>query len=117
MYKRQEIAFGKDKVINIAGKFNLYDLADIIYQSAAVVSVNTGIAHMSAALGRPTVCLNGPTSPTRWGPIGKQVININSTKKGAGFLNLGFEYNRGPGDTMEYISVESVYNSLSTIIK
>lgn len=112
-----EIAFGKDKVINIAGKFNLYDLADIIYQSVAVVSVNTGIAHMSAALGKPTVCLNGPTSPTRWAPLGEQVKNINSEKEGAGFLNLGFEYNRGPGDTMEHINVESVYHSLSGIIK
>ena len=112
-----DITFGKEKIINIAGECDLNDLAGIIYQSSLVVSVNTGIAHMSAALGRPTLCLNGPTSPTRWGPIGKQVININSTKKGAGFLNLGFEYNRGPADTMEYISVESVYNSLSTIIK
>tara|TARA_B100001123_G_C15318538_1_gene1027073 strand:+ start:1300 stop:2394 length:1095 start_codon:yes stop_codon:yes gene_type:complete len=112
-----EIDFGKEKVLNIAGECNLYDLAGIIYQSSLVISVNTGIAHMSAALGKPTLCLNGPTAPVRWAPIGEHVININSTKEGAGFLNLGFEYNRGPGDTMEYISVESVYNSLSAIIK
>ena len=76
-----EITFGKEKVINIAGECNLYDLAGIIYQSYLVVSVNTGIAHMSAALGKPTLCLNGPTSPTRWAPIGEQVININSTNR------------------------------------
>ena len=105
--------FGQDNVLNIAGKYKLTDLASIMMQSIVVISVNTGIAHMSAALGRPTVCLNGPTSPIRWGPLGKFVKNINSTKEGAGFLNLGFEYDQGPNDTMDYISVESVLSHLS----
>ena len=106
----------KNKVINIAGQYSLIELASIMNQSHAVVSVNTGIAHMSAALGKPTVCLNGPTSPNRWRPLGDHVKNINSTKKGAGFLNLGFEYDCGPVDTMKYISVEDVYTNLMGLI-
>jgi len=106
----------KDKVINIAGQYNLNELSSIMDQSHAVVSVNTGIAHMAAALGKPTVCLNGPTSPKRWSPLGDHVKNVNSTKEGAGFLNLGFEYDCGPADTMEYISVEDVYTNLIGLI-
>ncbi|MCK6552838.1 glycosyltransferase family 9 protein [Myxococcota bacterium] len=33
-----------------------------------LVSVDTGPAHVAAALGVPVVAIFGPTSPTRWGP-------------------------------------------------
>jgi len=39
--------------------------------AAGVVSVNTGVMHVAAALGTPTIALNGPTSGTRWGPRGR----------------------------------------------
>ena len=109
--------FKNGEVLDISGNYNLVELSDIICQSIAVVSVNTGIAHIASALNKPIVCLNGPTSPVRWGPLGENVCNVNSTHDGAGFLNLGFEYERGPSDTMNYIQVEDVYNNLMSLIK
>lgn len=35
-----------------------------------LISVDTGPAHLAAALGVPTVVLFGPTSSVRWGPLG-----------------------------------------------
>lgn len=35
-----------------------------------LISVDTGPAHLAAALGVPTVVIFGPTSPVRWGPLG-----------------------------------------------
>ncbi len=45
-------------------------LVEAIATLDALVSVDTGPAHIAAALGVPTAVLFGPTSPTRWGPIG-----------------------------------------------
>jgi len=39
----------------------------------AVVSNDSGAAHLAAALGRPTLALFGPTDPARCGPLGPRV--------------------------------------------
>jgi ADP-heptose:LPS heptosyltransferase len=33
-----------------------------------VLAGDTGVGHLATALGRPSVLLFGPTSPSRWGP-------------------------------------------------
>ena len=108
--------FNDKEVIDISGEYTLVELSNILDKSLGVISVNTGIAHMASALNKPTVCLNGPTSPIRWGPLGGNVKNVNSVLYGAGFLNLGFEYNLGPQNTMAHIDVQSVYDNLFSLI-
>ncbi|RMH06065.1 MAG: glycosyltransferase family 9 protein, partial [Nitrospirae bacterium] len=34
---------------------------------------DSGLTHLAAVLGVPTIALFGPTDPTRWGPRGKRV--------------------------------------------
>ena len=36
--------------------------------ASGVVSVNTGVMHLAAAVGTPVVAINGPTPVLRWGP-------------------------------------------------
>jgi ADP-heptose:LPS heptosyltransferase len=64
----------------------------LLQKAALLVSVNTGIMHVGAAMGVPTVGLHGPTNPLRWGPIGERTRAVASRTPGAGGLNLGFEY-------------------------
>ena len=42
----------------------------------AVVAVDTGLAHLSAALDKPTVALYGPTSPGLTGTYGNNQIHL-----------------------------------------
>jgi ADP-heptose:LPS heptosyltransferase len=44
----------------------------VLARARAFVSGDTGPLHFAAGLGVPTVSLFGPTSPTRWAPIGRQ---------------------------------------------
>src|SRR6476469_7234992 len=76
--------------------------------AAGVISVNTGVMHVAAALGTPTIALNGPTSGRRWGPIGPHTRCVASPVVPDGYLDLGFEHDDRYPDCMRAITVEMV---------
>jgi heptosyltransferase I len=95
-------------VINASGHYNLLELLDLLAASECVVSVNTGVVHLAAAIAVPTVCLNGPSSGTRWGPLGRLSVSVDSSLPGCGYLNLGAEYRGQREDCMCGIAVPDV---------
>jgi ADP-heptose:LPS heptosyltransferase len=84
------------------------DCARLLGGAAIVVSVNTGVMHLAAALGVPTVGLNGPTSCRRWGPIGRRTLCVASPDVPEGYLDLGFERDDRYPNAMNAISVPAV---------
>ncbi|MBP1723878.1 MAG: rfaF [Deltaproteobacteria bacterium] len=58
------------KVLNLAGKTNLMELAGIFSLSDLVLSPDTGPMHLAAAVKAPLIALFGPTAPWRTGPYG-----------------------------------------------
>lgn len=52
----------------LAGRTDLDGLARLVAGAAAVVSSDTGIAHLAFAMATPSVTVYGPVSPARWGP-------------------------------------------------
>ena len=59
--------------VNIAGRTDLIDLAAVLSDCRAIISNDTGAAHLAAALSTPTLVLFGPTDPRRTRPIGPHV--------------------------------------------
>jgi ADP-heptose:LPS heptosyltransferase len=58
-----------DRGLDLGGKTSLAMLASVIAGAAAVVTGNTGPAHLAAAVGTPVVSLFAPTVPLeRWRP-------------------------------------------------
>lgn len=53
-------------------------LASILQQAKAVVAVDTGLAHLSAALAVPTISLYGATDPSLTGTCGLKAINLSA---------------------------------------
>ena len=49
----------------------------------AVVAVDTGLGHLSAALSTPTISLYGPTDPKRIGTIGYKQIHLQAEQTSA----------------------------------
>lgn len=80
-----------------------------------VVTVNTGIMHLAAITGVPTVALNGPVAAHRYGPIGPRSISVEPQLGGGGFLHFGFEYEGNPTDSMTRISVKDVMGSIAIV--
>jgi len=95
-----------------AGKCSLWETGLILRESKAVISVNTGIMHFAAALSVPLVALHGPTSSLRWGPLSRSSISLNADTPSSGCLDLGFEYDKKDRNSMDTISVNTVYNAL-----
>ena len=58
------------------GSMPLDAVADLLAHASAVVGVDTGLSHLSAALGRPTVGLFGPTDARLTGCVGNRARNI-----------------------------------------
>jgi heptosyltransferase-3 len=98
----------------LCGEPDLGNLAATLCRADLVVSVNTGIMHLAAIAGAPTVGLNGPTAPHRFGPIGVNSISV-APPEGGGFLHFGFEFDKNPVDTMSCISVDDVYSAVCRI--
>jgi heptosyltransferase-3 len=101
---------------SFTGSMTLAQTGALLRRAAAVVSVNTGIMHFAAMLGVPTVALEGPTRPSRWGPIGPRVTSVTSSFAGCGFLDLGFEYDGQRGDCMLGIEVERVAQAVHSLL-
>lgn len=100
-------------VEDLSGRLALAELTDVLRFADLVVSVNTGVVHLSAALGVPTVSLEGPTRPERWGPVGPRTIAVSSALPGCGFLHFGWDYDGHRADCMEGVTVEAVLHAAS----
>jgi len=76
----------------------LLEVASILSAAGGFVGNDSGITHLAAALGIPTVALFGPTDPAIWAPRGKNVSVIKS---------------RLPSrDSLSEIGIEAVFQAL-----
>ncbi len=57
----------------LARGLSLLQLASVMKGCRAFIGNDSGVSHMAAALGLPTITLFGPTDPTVWSPKGKKV--------------------------------------------
>ena len=67
------------KPLNLAGRTGLAVLAAVIEQADLVLCHDSAAMHLAVALGRPLVCLVGPTNPRRTGPYRRleDVVQLN----------------------------------------
>jgi heptosyltransferase III len=100
------------RLVDAAGKYDLAEVVDLLSGSRYVVSVNTGVMHLAAASGAPTVGLNGPTSERRWGPRGERAVSVESSLDGCGYLHFGWEYRGQREDCMVGITVDRVLDAV-----
>lgn len=110
-------ACGKN-VVSFCGKLSIGQTAFLIKKSRILITVNTGIMHLGAALCHPMIALHGPAGVLRWGPVSSSnTYNIESDFDCAPCLNLGFEYKCRNGGCMDGISIEKVIQKINDVFK
>jgi heptosyltransferase III len=107
----------ENQVHDVAGLYSLDETAALLEGSDSVVTVNTGIMHLAAAIGAPIVALHGPTDPARWGPLSDNARLIAPDSPDVAYLNLGFEYPKQAQSRMHLIGVDEVVTALFDQLK
>ncbi len=66
--------------VNLAGRTSLAETAAVIARADVLVSGDSGVLHLAAGLGVPTVALFGPSSIAKWSPRGSsdRVVSAQS---------------------------------------
>ncbi|HPH03217.1 MAG TPA: glycosyltransferase family 9 protein [Spirochaetota bacterium] len=114
-------SFPEKKLTSACG-WRVRETANLIRRARAVISVNTGIMHLAAAIGTPLVAIHGPTNPVRWGPLGdKKTIRVVSSQAGClACLDLGGEYACHPGREqpacMRAVVTSDILSALESVI-
>jgi len=57
--------------MDVTGQTSLADVVALLRRAAVVVTNDSGVMHIAAALGRPAVSVFGPTNPVQVGPYGQ----------------------------------------------
>jgi heptosyltransferase II len=100
---------GDTRMLSVAG------LAAAIAGCSAIVSNDSGPAHIAAAVGTPTLVLFGPTSPERWTPPGKLVTSLSLGLVCSPCSNHGGEHcPLGTHACMNDLSVDQVMRTLAS---
>jgi heptosyltransferase-1 len=65
--------------VHLIPPLNLMEKASILAKATAAISVDTGLAHMAAALNIPNVTLYGPTSAQLTGAYGQNQVHLSAS--------------------------------------
>jgi heptosyltransferase-3 len=86
--------------IDLVGRLSLPEIAAFLSRSALFVGNDSGLMHLAAASGVPTLGLFGPTNPAEYGPAGRQAAVI-----------------AGSSSSMETISVDAAVETAERMLR
>lgn len=106
----------ENKALNLAGKINLRELAELYKRADIFIGGDTGPMHIAAAVDCPVVVIMGPTDAERNGPYGENNVVIRNEELSC--LNCWKrECPLGHNDCMKKLQPDIVLEAVRTIVE
>ncbi len=103
--------------VDLVGKASIYTVAACLKKCSIFIGNDSGLMHMAAALGVPTVGLFGPSRAKRYGPWGKHCISVVSSESYDSLVGGDDFDHRNSENLMKGISVDAVESATLKLYK
>jgi len=103
-----------ERCIDLVGKADLLDIHAALKRCAFYVGNDSGLMHIAAAAGVPTLGLFGPSREELYGPCGPLSASVRTTQSFADIHPDDFNH-RTSDSLMDGLSVDQVYDALSAL--
>jgi ADP-heptose:LPS heptosyltransferase len=100
--------------LDLAGRINLLEVHACLQRCALYVGNDSGLMHIAAASGIPTLGLFGPSRDERYGPWGANAVAIRTPES---FETLMAQASSGSGTLMNSLSVERVEEAAANLLR
>lgn len=67
-------------IVNLMGSTSVPEVAAILDRAALAIGADSGIVHLAAALGTPTIAIFGPSNHDAWRPFGAAVHTVGAAE-------------------------------------
>jgi ADP-heptose:LPS heptosyltransferase len=92
--------------IDLVGRVDLLTAAAVLRRCALFIGNDTGLMHMAAAAGTPTLGLFGPSPIDQYAPWGQHARSVRSTDSPDAMFGPGFDH-RTTDTLMDGLSVDT----------
>jgi ADP-heptose:LPS heptosyltransferase len=99
-------AFPPARRIDLVGRVDLLTAAAVLRRSAMFIGNDTGLMHIAAASGTPTLGLFGPSPAVQYAPWGPRTAWVRSADPPEAMFGPGFDH-RTTGTLMDGLSVDA----------
>jgi|SRR5215472_1285304 len=99
-------AISEDRRIDLVGRTELLTAAAVLRRCAMFVGNDTGLMHIAAAVGTPTLGLFGPSPAARYAPWGRHTGCVQSADPPEAMFGAGFDH-RTTNTLMDGLSVDA----------
>jgi heptosyltransferase III len=98
-------ALPDNRRIDLVGKLDLATAGAVLRRCGLFIGNDTGLMHMAAAAGTPTLGLFGPSPAERYAPWGPLAAHVRSAEPAATMFGPGFDH-RTTGTLMDGLTVD-----------